>query len=129
MNMNVTINTRAAGLVAARNFMNEQMQPLLDELKDETIALEDRWNAYLMLVTGGVLTKIKSYGDGFVEDLNPNWTLYDTFYIERYETTNFPDMLERIMEIDEDEIPSEEVLNAWKEKVLASGYAGFEFDW
>lgn len=126
----MSITLKAKALAEARKSLNEDLQPLLQSLKTTDVPLEDRWAAYVTLVKGNVLTSIETYGDGFVETLNPKYTLYDHFYCERHQTMSYPDMLEQVEdEWFNGEKPTDEAIREWKEEVLASGHAGFKHDW
>lgn len=112
------------------------LSAVLNSLKDKSIPLDERWEAFEILVNGNVFNKIETYGDGYIDTLvrvdGKESTLYDNFYIERHETTKFPDMLEKILEpawkTNEMEYTPESIVK-WKEKVLASGNSGFTNDW
>lgn len=95
------------------------------QLKDTSIPLDERWQAFMSLPPDTLPTQ--GYGKGFVHLLDDNLTLYDDFYIERHETTAYADMFERI-EDGEVEV-ADEALAKWKEQVLASGYQAFTHDW
>lgn len=130
----MSITLRAQKFVEARKMLNEGVQPLLNSLKTTDLPLEDRWASFTTLVKGDVLTEIESYGDGFIEELDTNMTLYDDFNCERHETMLYTDMYERIMEADGDYqkklvAARETNLDAWRERVLACGKAGFTNDW
>lgn len=120
----------AASLVASHQAVQEDLKAFQSTLKNPSIDLDDRWEAFTLLVENGVLNDIKSYGDGFMYTLEHGsgreLTLYDDFYIERHETTLYTDLFEQIQE--EPEIEWSTVLK-WKEKVLESGFAGFVYDW
>jgi hypothetical protein len=112
------------------------LESLLITFKDKNIDLDTRWEAYTILVKGNVLTAKESYGDGFIDtlDVGRELTAYDDFYIERHETVKFLDMYERFGEWEAGAYgnkvpPTPESVIAWKEKVLASGYASFRYDW
>ena len=111
---------------------NELSAEMVDELgkfstylSDTSIRLEDRWHSYEEAVRKEFLTATKSYGDGYITLLgldNP----YDDLGMERHETSTFPEILDMI---EHEQGISDEQVAAWKEKVLASGYASFTFDW
>ena len=131
--MKITINTRVAALVAARNFMNEELKPILESLKDTNIALEDRWNAYIELVTNDILVNEENYGSGHIDILG-DLTMYDDFNVDRHQTLTYPEMYERIMDEDAEKwyprlFEARSNLSEWQEKVLSMGYSGFQYDW
>ena len=104
--------------------MKEERASLLTYLSDKNVSLEDRWHMYCKAVETGYITANKSYGDGYLDLLgrdNP----YVDLGMERHETRYFSDMFDPI---DEGDFTSGQV-EAWKEKVLSSGYASFTFDW
>tara|TARA_Y100001001_G_scaffold164642_1_gene197769 strand:- start:2459 stop:2851 length:393 start_codon:yes stop_codon:yes gene_type:complete len=130
----MSITLTAKKFVEARKMLDEEVEPLLNSLKTPDLPLVDRWAAYTTLVEGNVLTNIESYGDGFVETLGRNLTLYDDFHCERHETMLYTDMYQHILEADGDYqqdlvAARETACDAWREKVLASGTAGFKHDW
>jgi hypothetical protein len=121
-------------LIEAVETAKNGLAPILEQLKDPSIPLDERWKAYTDLVKAGVLDNNEIYGDGFVDTLGENLTLYDDFYVERHETRDFIDMYDHIMESDGDyqkELVAarETNLAAWQEEVLASGYSSFTYDW
>lgn len=128
------LNERVQKLVEARKMLNEAVVPLIEELKDTKIPLNERWEAYTKLVENGAHTRSETYGDGFIGTLDRNMTLYDDFHVDRYQTERFIDMYDHIMEADgsyqQDLVKARETnLEAWQEKVLASGFASFTYDW
>ena len=105
-------------------------EEVIAKLKDTSIPLFERWEAFSELVDNNGLTSIKTYGDGFVYTLDKSLELYDDFHVERHETMLYTDMLETIRENSRlERLLGETVIDAWKEKVLAEGYAGFKHDW
>lgn len=110
-----------------------QLDTALTVLKDISIPLDQRWDRYTELVQSGAFNRNDPYGDGEIDTLGTNMTLYDDFYIERGETTNFIDMYERVMEAEEeyDEVlfAAQANITKWQEAVLASGYSSFTYDW
>lgn len=109
------------------------LKVMMAALKDQSIPLDERWEAFEILVNGSVLTSTELYGDGFIDTLRVEGkrelTLYDDFYIERHETTSYTRFLERILDVFQGDGLDMLSLAKWKEKVLASGYASFTFDW
>lgn len=113
---------------------------LLAELKDKAIPVEDRWEAYDILVAGGLITENVMYGSAYTDLLRkPNcdkpgrhFSLHD-FGFERYETRQFGFILEliedRLADEDFENVPTAESIIAWKEAVMASGCATFTYDW
>lgn len=128
----MNIHADVTDLINARKLLNMGLTPVMDKLKDQTIDLADRWIAYTKLVENNILED-DIYGDGYIDILG-NLTLYDNFHVDRHQTMSFPDMYEHIMEAD-GEYQKELVeardknLSQWQEKVLASGYASFTYDW
>lgn len=94
-------------------------------LKDINISISRRWEAFTKVARH---MPCQRYGDGFVNLLDGDLTLYDDFCIDRYQTTNFEKMLMKINESSERVYPDAAV-TAWKEAVLASGYGSFIYDW
>jgi hypothetical protein len=116
-------------LVTLKSSLDEGAKEIAEFLKDTRISLDERWNAYEVLVKAGILVSEELYGDGFVDVLSNSLTLYDDFYVERRETLQYLDMLERIMDNEDLFDQVEHSLPAWKEKVLQSGYTQFVYDW
>src|SRR5687768_13808333 len=129
----MSIHQEVAALVAAHKVIQAQMTPVLESLKDTSIPLEDRWLAYTELCANDILTSVEGYGDGFIDTLDVNLTLFDDFYIERYQTGRYVSMYEQMIEAasewERGLIKARENLPAWQERVLASGQAGFIHDW
>ena len=109
-------------------------------LTDKTQPLDERWAAYLAVEK---FLPMESYGDGLIEHLG--WdSPYDDLGVERHQTRKFSSVLEQVEEnldclLDEEEPEhsyydkyrsiTPEMLNSWKEAVLASGYGSFTWDW
>ena len=76
------------------------------------------------------LLEQERYGDGFVEYLNEGFTLYDDFYIDRYETKYYSAMWDRV---EKELIPTgkvtQEKADEWREKVMEAGDGSFRYDW
>lgn len=125
-----SIETQFARVEVLSQKLAEAKGAIAPMLKDQTIPLDERWTAFQRLMTLAPL-KVQSYGDGFVDWLGDNLTLYDDFYIERHETVMYVDFLERITDeyFSEKRPISPENIAEWKEQVLQSGYGGFKFDW
>lgn len=103
-------------------------------IKDKEIPLETRWTAF---IENGDILPVELYGDGYLDWLSDNMTMYDDFYVDRGQTYLYSDMWERLTEILYDGAKNmiaennitQETVDEWREKVLASGYGGFEYDW
>jgi hypothetical protein len=132
--MSILINT-ANALVNGK----PQLESMLIGFANKSIPLDERWEAYSILVKGKVLVNEENYGDGFIGMLvsatspGMEYSMYDDFYTERHESKTFLDILEQIEEwgdgYNTELVPTAESLIAWKEHVLASGYSGFTYDW
>jgi len=128
------LEARLAPLLAAHALIQTEMQPLLQSLKDTSIPLDERWDAYTQLVEKNILINEQNYGDGFLAEAfgYNNVSLYDDFNMDRHETRTFPDMWSHMNE-DYNEMPDcykdDAKRDAWRERVLASGFSGFEYDW
>lgn len=119
--------TDLSSLIVAKKTLDENSENVLASLKDTSIPLQERWDAYTQLCQHNILVKDRGYGDGFISILDLNGTLYDDFYMERGNTKDFVDMYEQILESDEEY--TEENIEKWQEAVLASGYSSFTYDW
>lgn len=122
-------------LKQAAQFQLPDISEALVALKDKSINIDERWNAYSAMVNNGVLNNEQSWGDGFLDVLKRTdgreLTMYDDFYVERHQTMSFVDMYDAIMEysiMHDAELTSESIEN-WRETVLASGLASFVHDW
>lgn len=122
------IKTKLEDIKSIHSELASQLNVILALLKDTTIDLDERWSVYTDLVTADILTRDELYGDGQIDTLG-DFTLYDDFYVERYETKKFIDMLEVIDEKLDDELITQENFVLWKEKILSNGYASFKYDW
>lgn len=127
------LNEIVEKLIEARKLVNEGLAPMLEDLKNTSIPLDERWGAYTQLVKNDILTSDAIYGDGFIDTLGSNVTLYDDFYVERHQTEKYIDMYDRIMEAstewEKNLIAMKPNLPEWQEEVLASGNASFTHDW
>jgi hypothetical protein len=120
-----------------------QLKEALERFQKETLTnkeaftLDERWAAYEKVAE---YMPTESYSDGDCETLL-GVPAYDAG-IERYQTMDYPALyewyLDRVNEKelypeDEDEynanLPSQEVADEWRERVLAAGYGSFEHDW
>lgn len=122
--MNIT--DKVASIQEMQAQIDARVKEVLSELKDTSVPLDERWEAFIK-ISEKVKLPIQSYGDGFVDYLGDNMTLYDDFYIERHQTVKYVDMAEQFDEL-ETEISAENIAE-WKEKVLQSGYGAFIHDW
>lgn len=120
------ITQKIEGIIVLQQMVDKNVKEVLTSLKDKSIPLDDRWKAFIEMGEK-VKMPIETYGDGFVEILHKNLTMYDDFYIERHQTVKYVDLYEQIEELDT-EIPEENIAK-WKEAVLQSGYGGFIHDW
>jgi len=120
-------------LIAHATIQND-MQPLLDSLKDRSIPLDERWAAFTALVENNILVNEKNYCDGFLADIfgSNKVSLYDDFHMDRNESRTFVEIWESMNDefFEGGETYADPMLrDAWREKVMASGFSGFEYDW
>lgn len=120
------ITDRLEKLIDMKKTVDEGLPEFLTIITDETLALETRWEIYSTLCKFKILVNDEIYGDGHIDVLGNNLTVYDNFYIERHETFDYVDLLERIEQ--SDSLPKEN-LREWKEAVLQGGYSSFTYDW
>lgn len=131
----MTLNERANDLVDMLKKVEEATKPLLADLKDITLPLSERWEAYILLVEKGVLTADEMYGNGNIHVMGDNFTLYDDFQMERHETKTFVEIYQHVMEAEGEyeenlvEFRSSDRFAEWQEAVLKAGYASFTYDW
>lgn len=111
------------------------LSKIKEMLADDNLALNVRWDCYVKLVKAEVLTDKVTYGDGHVSLLkaegSPDMeiTLYDDFFIERYETISYTDFADRINDNDYGHEWTEDSVDAWKREVLKTSNAMFTHDW
>jgi len=104
-------------------------------LANQAIPLDERWDAYVKLCVADLISEVDCCGDGYIDFLEhkdgDELTMYDHFYIERHETRSYIDMYDYLIpgnyRFSEHLVPGS--VDAWREKVLASGYAAFTYDW
>lgn len=113
------------------------LSQLVAQLKDDSISLEERWEAFTLLVDNHLLVNESNYyGDSEIGQLESvggsQYTLYDDFGADRYVSMPFTEMygtmLEKIKWKD-DMAPTPESLRNWKERVLQNGYSHVVNDW
>jgi hypothetical protein len=110
---------------AAKQELDEAVGLVLKQIQNvEGESLDERWKAYVKIHE---LLPAETYGDGFIEDINTRWTIYDDFYIERHETVDYPTMYQRIKDMLG--VKQSEALDMWRERVLATGDGSFTYDW
>lgn len=105
-------------------------------INDPVAPLTQRWELFVRLVEAGILPE-ETYGDGFIDELDENATLYDDFNVERHETVTYPGMYSRMLKGGEWDSVNKvgtpmydaSMMDAWREKVLAAGYGSFTYDW
>lgn len=114
--------------------LDSNVENIIIQLKDTNLPLFDRWEAYTDLVRTGSLNRNVSFGDGYVDILDEDMTLYDDFCVERHEQRRYIDMYDHMM--DAEEAFDEKMVRArqknlveWQETVLQSGCSSFTFDW
>lgn len=120
------ITQTVKGIIVLQQMLDKNVKRVLDALKDKAIPLDDRWKAFIEMGEK-VKMPIATYGDGFVEILDKNLTMYDDFYVDRHQTVKYVNLYNQIKNLDR-EIPEKNIAK-WKEAVLQSGYGGFIHDW
>lgn len=123
----MNLNEEVQSLKALQAEVDARVKAVLDALKDKSLSLDDRWTTFLSLDQNGIKMPMNNYGDGFVDHLDDNATMYDDFYVDRYATITYADMYERIMESDDEKLMKN--VDSWRELVLQSGFGGFTHDW
>jgi hypothetical protein len=119
-----------ATLIENKAAFDKWCTPTLAQLKDKNIPLDERWEAYGQLCKAKIITKIAPYGDGFVDTLYAGGCCYDDLHIEKYQTSDYFEMAEDNFEgWGDTPTPTPKRIAKWKEEVLASGDAGFTYDW
>jgi hypothetical protein len=125
-----------------------EVQEIANKLKDaierfhkevltnkEAFTLDERWTAYEKVAE--LLPIGYDYCGNAFEEVLGDISLYDEFYIERYQTAKYVNQVEGL----EDDLASaeedvayeprytRELVDAIKEAILASGMQGFIYDW
>jgi len=123
-----------APLLAAAAALQADLPPFLEQLKDTSIPLDERWSAYIQLVEANIFVKNQSYGDGLLTSVfDPNAvSFYDDFNLDRGQSMTFPEMWEVMIGEDFEgggAYTVEGAKDKWREAVLASGYSSFTYDW
>jgi hypothetical protein len=114
-------------------------------IKDKKFPLDERWDLFKFACENNLFVKIESsYSHIRILESNHNSNWYDTFYIERYTTVEFTNIVEEVSETLEEileypdysedsrdyyPIRTREELVELKEEILATGYSGFVYDW
>lgn len=112
-------------LLGLKASLDAAAKSAIEALKETSVPLDERWDAFTELVSNNIFVKNKSFGDGFVD------SPYDVFYMERGSTKKFTSAYEQLLNKDQNypEPGSDIDLDLWREKVLASGYSSFTYDW
>lgn len=117
------------------------LNPILTRLKDRSIPLNERWEAFEILCNNQILTSTKggnvipSGWSGYVDVLkDKNGTsleLDEIRWTSRYETILYVDMYEPLSSdaYDAYDKCTRESVDEWRETVLENGHAGFVYDW
>ena len=116
-----------------------------DYIKDKKFPLEERWDNFKFACENKIFVNVESWVVHLKTlESSHNFSWYDDFGVERYETVEFTyivgrisDNLEEILEDpdysedfrDNYPIITREELHQLKEEILATGYSGFEMDW
>jgi hypothetical protein len=120
-------------LVAAKPDLSQ----LFAQLKDTSIPLDERWEAFTLLVNNNLLVNESTYYGhseigGLVAESGGEYCLYDDFHIDRGVGKSFPDLYADLL----DKIkwksamaPTQESLRDWQERVLQNGYSSFINEW
>ena len=121
-------------ILAAHGLLQTQMKPFLESLKDKALPLDERWDAFTKLIDANIFVHEAGSGSGYLDEVfdRNQVSLYDDFHMDRGQTKTFADIWEQMT--DEffeggDTYKNEILRNVWRERVLASGYSGFCYDW
>lgn len=120
--MNIEIEQLKAAAAAAIKKAEEISKTLSDPA---TGTLDERWEKFRVIAPH---MPCNAYGDGDIALLGRNVSLYDDFYIERYETTDYEDMWTLVKERIGDKWTQEQA-DVWREATLVSGYGSFTNSW
>ena len=111
-----------ADIQTFKNLQSSLVPRILTVLKDKSIDLETRWD--LLKQSYKLLPDTES-SDGYTFIISNNISLYDEFYIDRYQTAEFIVLYENMADKD---YPKEKV-DEWREFVLDKGCGSFTCDW
>jgi hypothetical protein len=128
-----TLSMNIESILSAHHVLQTMLPATLTQLQDQSLPLDQRWDAYTQLVEKNILVNEANFGDGLLSqvfDAN-KVSLYDDFNMERYETRTMPEIWEKITDEDGDMDAYADPVkrDQWRELVLASGLSGFEHDW
>lgn len=113
-------------------------------IKDKKFPLEERWDLFKFACENNLFVNIKScYPQIKILERTNNFTWYDYFYVEKYQTVYFPQVIQDLSDrlessldpeneygnIDDCLLKSQEEIDELKEEILATGYSGFVYDW
>jgi len=106
---------------------NKFLTFLQEYVKDTNIPLEDRWNLFVEAGKSGIIKEDLFYHkpDGIDWKVN---TLYDTFYIEKYESVKVDKLLEKSIE-NEIIIKGSKEEDLFKEYFLSNFVYSFKNNW
>ena len=116
-----------------------------DYIKDKKFPLEERWDNFKFACENKIFVNVESWVVHLKTlESSHNFSWYDNFGFERYETVDFVFVVgritEQLSEIEADNDPeihwrdihtitTQKQLAELKEEILATGYSGFEMDW
>lgn len=122
------LRSDVAAAVAAAAQIKESLAGALTMFSDTSIPVKERWANYVALQEAGLL-KTRLYGDGLVEELVANATLYDDFHVDRHQTCTYREMYD----LRDHPKRANWKWDEWREKVLknevSKGYGSFTYDW
>lgn len=111
--------------------LNSYVETIKSGLTDQRFTLDARWRLFMAVE---VMLPTHSYGSDW--GVLKSDSEYDDYSTDRYSTVYFKDRAEMLEEMLADYTSHGELLrytqediDAWKERVLASGYRGFVYDW
>lgn len=106
---------------------NEEVREVI---KDKTIPLEERWSVYTKSVDSGYL--YSRDGRCFVPpslDRQHDFTLYDSSYVDRYQTYCYIDLFLYFEQDGKSLEDSKELVDTIKEEIMETGNSHWENDW
>jgi len=108
----------------------EHIKSTLDKFKDKNISLDERWEAYCILVESGAWTKVSIWTESFLSEADLLMSLCN-LNVDKYESITYPDLDKRISEYYVEDGYSSELIkiDVWRELVLQSGLTAFINDW
>lgn len=97
------------------------------KLTDKALPLDERWHIFEKLCNISGVLPMGRWICHSIDEFGLSW--YDDFYYERPEDVYYPEAAEQMLEkVEHGDFPRA-AYDAWREKILAQGKRGFNYDW